>query len=69
MSDQSITYTIKFISNGNAAMDSISVATTKLQKTLHVHKASAISFGASFLKLNAVKRAVEGFGQGFKNLM
>lgn len=50
-------------------MDNRSVAAAKLQKTSDAHKASAISFGASFLKLNAVKRAIEGFGQGFKNLM
>jgi len=69
MSAQSINYSIVFDSNGNAIIDNVTDSATKLQKTISRTQSVCDKFGASFLKLDAVKHAIEGVGQGFANIM
>ncbi|MFU8843482.1 MAG: phage tail tape measure protein [Bacteroidales bacterium] len=64
-----ITYTLKFDSNGNAVLGGITDAATKVQKSISKTQQVCDKFGASFLKLEMAKRAIEGVGQGFKNIM
>jgi len=69
MSAQSINYNITFDSNGNAILGGLSNAATKLQNNISRTQSIADKFGASFLKLDAIKSAIQGVGDGFANIM
>ena len=69
MSAQTINYSLIFDSNGNAVIDSVTQAATKLQNNISRTQSVCDKFGASFLKLEMAKRAIEGVGQGFANIM
>jgi TP901 family phage tail tape measure protein len=64
-----INYTIRFDSNGNAVFDNLNGAATKLQKNISRTQSVCDKFGAFYLKLDAVKSAIDGIGQGFDNVM
>lgn len=64
-----ITYTVKFDSNGNAILGGITDAAAKVQKSIGKTQQVCSAFGASFIKLEAAKRAIDGVAQGFKNIM
>lgn len=66
---ETITYTLKFDSNGNTVFDGITNAATKVQKSISRTQQVCEKFGASLIKLEVAKRAIEGVGQGFKNIM
>ena len=66
---ETINYSIKFDSNGNAVLDKIASASTNVQKSISRTQAVCDKFGASFLKLEGVKRAIDGVGQAFNNIM
>ncbi len=66
---KAIEYTIRFDSNGNAVFDQITGSATKLQKNISKTQSVCDKFGASFLKLGAIKDAIDGLGQGFNNVM
>ncbi len=68
MSD-TITYNIRFDSNGNAVLDKISGAAAKVQQSISRTQGVCDKFGASFIKLEAVKNAIDGVGQAFGNIM
>ena len=69
MSAQTINYSLIFDSNGNAVIDSVTEAATKLQKNISRTQSVCDKFGASFLKLDAIKSAIQGVGDGFANIM
>jgi TP901 family phage tail tape measure protein len=66
---KNIEYTIKFDSNGNAVIDKITGSSEKLKKSLNGAQSIADKFGASFLKLDAIKSAINGVASGFDNMM
>jgi len=61
-------YTIKFDSNGNAIINQLTGASSKLQKSLSQTQSIADKFGASFLKINAIKDAISGVGEGIASI-
>ena len=64
-----INYTIRFDSNGNAVFDKITDGSAKLQKSISKTQSVCDKFGASFLKLGAIKDAINGVASGFDNVM
>lgn len=64
-----ITYTLNFDSNGNAVLGGITNAAAKVQKSISRTQEVCDKFGASFIKLEAAKRAIDGVAQGFRNIM
>jgi len=66
---EAINYKIVFDSNGNAVLEKIVGASAKVQKSISKTQSICDKFGASFLKLDAVKNAIDGVGQAFTNIM
>jgi len=66
---ETINYRIRFDSNGDAVLEDISSASAKVQQNISRTQSMCDKFGASFLKLGAIKNAIEGVGQGFNNIM
>lgn len=64
-----IEYTIRFDSNGNAVFDQINSGATKLQKNISRTQSICEKFGAFYLKLDAIKSAINGVAQGFDTVM
>ena len=62
---KTIEYTIKFDTNGNAVITGITGASDKLKKSLSGAQDIANKFGASFLKLDAIKNAINGVARAF----
>ncbi len=62
---KTIEYTLRFDSNGNTVIDGIVDSSAKLQKSISRSQQVCEKFGAAFIKLEAVKRAIDGVASAF----